>query len=63
MAVGTRGRMGASKSSPEPGNTSGTPVGRRDVVLGDEVYLWLLVGVEVLAIAYFRSALSRYHGG
>lgn len=62
MATQTRGRMGATSSSPNPGHTQGA-VGGRDVLLGDEVYLWLLVVVEVLFVAYFRSTLSRYHGG
>jgi hypothetical protein len=39
-------------------HTAGPPPGRVPAVLGEEVYLWIL-GV----IAYFRTALSRYHGG
>lgn len=37
--------------------------GSRPLVLGDEMYLWLLVLAEVGVIAYCRKAFSRYHGG
>lgn len=30
---------------------------------GDAAYLWVLVALEVLAIAWLRSAFKRYHGG
>jgi hypothetical protein len=44
-------------------HTAGPPPGRVPAVLGEEVYLWILVVLEVGVIAYFRTALSRYHGG
>lgn len=62
----------AGRSAPGPGvqGTMGGPapavgarIGSRTVKLGDEVYLWILVGVEVAAISWLRSAFSRYHGG
>lgn len=51
---GTLGGIGAAV---------GSAPGRRPVKLGDEVYLWILVGIEVTLIAWGRSAFSRYHGG
>ena len=30
---------------------------------GDEVYLWILVALEVLAIGLLRQRFRRYHGG
>lgn len=53
-AQGTLGGVAASV---------GARPGKRSVQLGDEMYLWILVFVEVGVIAYFRSVFSRYHGG
>lgn len=62
----------ASRAAPGPGvqGTMGGPKqavgsrpGRRNIVWGDEVYLWILVAVEVGLIAHFRNMFSRYHGG
>jgi hypothetical protein len=64
--------MRTSKSAPGPGiqGTLGGPAtavgsrpGRSQLTMGDEHYLWILVGVEVLAIFWGRKAFSRYHGG
>jgi hypothetical protein len=41
----------------------GTRPGRMQVQLGDEAYLWVLVLLEVGAIAWLRSAFRRHHGG
>ena len=41
----------------------GSRPGSRPVQLGDEMYLWILVGLEVGAIAWLRSAFRRHHGG
>lgn len=46
-----------------PAQPVGSRPGRRQVALGDEIYLWILVALEVGFIAYFRSMFSRYHGG
>jgi hypothetical protein len=54
---GTQGTMGGPKQA------VGSRPGRRNVVWGDEVYLWILVAVEVGLIAHFRNMFSRYHGG
>lgn len=65
-------RTGGGTSVPGPGNQgtlggvkqhAGSRPGRRQVTYGDEVYLWALVFAEVAAIAWLRSAFSRYHGG
>jgi hypothetical protein len=37
--------------------------GRMQLRLGEEAYLWLLVGVEVLTLAWLRHAFRRSHGG
>jgi len=33
------------------------------VALGEEKYLWLLVAIEVGALAWLRVAFRRHHGG
>lgn len=61
-----------SRSAPGPGvqGTMGGPApavgprpGKSMTILGDEVYLWILVLAEVAAIMFLRSAFARYHGG
>lgn len=68
----TMGRQSTSRSAPGPGvqGTLGGPApavgarpGRRALQVGDEMYLWVLVIVEVAIIANFRRMFSRYHGG
>lgn len=54
MAGGTMGGV-ATAAGPRPG--------KRYTILGDEVYLWILIAVELTAIGFFRSLFSRYHGG
>jgi hypothetical protein len=67
-----RHRVTTSKSAPGPSvqGTLGGPApavgskpGRRQMVMGDEIYLWILVAIEVATIGWLRSAFSRYHGG
>jgi hypothetical protein len=31
--------------------------------LGDEVYLWIVVGIEIALIGFLRNHFRRYHGG
>lgn len=50
---GTLGGMAAVGSRP----------GKRKMQFGEEVYLWVLVGMEAGAILWLRSMFSRYHGG
>lgn len=60
-----------SRSAPGPGiqGTMGGPApvgprpGKRLPTFGDEVYLWVLITLEVLAIGFLRHLFSRYHGG
>lgn len=44
------------------GRVGGRP-GRPQLMLGDEVYLWGLVALEVIATGMLRSKFRRYHGG
>jgi hypothetical protein len=41
----------------------GAKPGRRQLALGDELYLWVLVALEVLTLAWARKAFKRHHGG
>jgi len=41
----------------------GTRPGGMQIKIGDEGYLWLLIALEVGAIAWLRSAFRRHHGG
>ena len=62
-------------STPSPGvggGSSGTLGGRKiatgaapgmRLAIGDEGYLWILVGVEVITMALLRKKFKRYHGG
>lgn len=60
-------------SNPAPsGIHQGTPGGQAPqsaggkkppMAVGDEIYLWILVAIEVGIIAYFRQAFRRHHGG
>lgn len=61
-----------STPSPGMGGTGGTLGGMRvatgagpgmKFAVGDEGYLWLLVIIEVLTMAYLRKHFKRYHGG
>jgi len=31
--------------------------------LGDEQYLWILIGLEIVAMGWLRQAFRRRHGG
>jgi hypothetical protein len=44
------------------GMAMGRP-GRPQFNLGDEMYLWVLVILEVFATAMLRQKFRRYHGG
>lgn len=58
---GTMGGLGAMP------NSTATPPHRvkpgGGMAVGDEVYLWLLVFIEVGVIALLRNHFRRYHGG
>lgn len=40
-----------------------TPGGRLLGLVDEVTYLWVLVGLEVGALAYMRKHFRRYHGG
>jgi len=44
-------------------SAAGARPGSRAVILGDEVYLWILVFAEVGAMCFFRNKFRRHHGG
>lgn len=46
-----------------PTQATGSKPGKRNMQFGDEVYLWILVALEVGLMAHFRNLFSRYHGG
>ena len=54
---GPQGTLGGIKSA------IGARPGSVPIKLGDEVYLWILVLVEVGLIAWLRSTFKRHHGG
>lgn len=62
-----------NRSNPTPGMGGGTMGGRkspiggrpgsRSIQVGDEMYLWLLVIIEVATMGYLRHHFRRHHGG
>lgn len=56
-SAGMQGTLGG------PAAAVGPRPGKRLTILGDEVYLWILVIAEVAIMMFLRSAFSRYHGG
>jgi hypothetical protein len=53
---GTGGTLGGRKFA------TGAGPGMR-LAVGDEGYLWILVVLEVVAMAALRKKFKRYHGG
>lgn len=37
--------------------------GRFKLMVGDEVYLWILLALEIGTLAFLRNHFRRYHGG
>lgn len=60
-AGGTMG--GPSLMGNQPRSKVGTKPGRKQLLLGDEVYLWILVLIEVFLIGFLRQKTRRHHGG
>jgi hypothetical protein len=65
-------RFGSGVTPPGAHTSQGTPGGKRatgirpgryPLKIGDEVYLWILIALEVGAIAALRHAFRRRHGG
>lgn len=44
-------------------NAMGARPGSRSLQLGDAGYLWILVALEVAALAWGRNIFKRRHGG
>ena len=77
MRVPQQGRpLGGAASNPTPSghHNSGTLGGQsrmgigarpggKQLALGDEVYLWILVLVEVGLMGWARQQFRRHHGG
>lgn len=67
-----RARFSASNATPSgipqgtmggPARASGGRPGTRPVLLGDEVYLWALLLLEVGVMGALRNKFRRHHGG
>lgn len=56
-SANTQGSLGGAATP------TGSRPGRRQIALDDGMYMWILVAIEVGAIAFLRSTFSRYHGG
>lgn len=60
---GTLGGVGATRATstatPPRANTGNRP----SLNFGEEVYLWILVLLEVAIMSYLRNHFRRYHGG
>ena len=72
MARAFAGRVPGAASNPassratnagSPGGPAGGRPGRHQLMLGDEMYLWMLVILEVLLTGILRKKFRRYHGG
>lgn len=46
-----------------PGGAATSKPGSRQLMLGDEMYLWVLVFLEVGLMAFLRKNFRRHHGG
>ena len=46
-----------------PAPAAGARPGARSLMLGDEVYLWALVFMEVGVMCFLRNKFRRHHGG
>ena len=58
-AGGTTGPQG----TPGGQSTAARPGIRLSVAWGPEVYLWVLVGLELAATAWLRHSFRTHHGG
>lgn len=47
-------------TAPGPGTTARA---RRGIRMGDELYLWLLVAVELVVTVHLRARFRSAHGG
>lgn len=69
MARPIFGANSRTQNSAPTGISNGTPGGRKGpagikgLQVGDEMYLWFLVFIEVALMAFLRNHFRRYHGG
>lgn len=56
-ATGPQGTPGGQK------RPARRPGGRQPLAFGINIYLWILVAVEIAIIGGFRKYFRRYHGG
>lgn len=54
-----QGTLGGPARAP----SAGPRPGRRQMLLGDEMYLWMLVAIEIGLMAALRRKFRRHHGG
>ena len=65
------GPKSSTSNTRQSGIPQGTPGGKSaaggrpgmNLQAGDEVYLWVLVVLEILAMVFLRNHFRRYHGG
>ncbi|MDE2101933.1 MAG: hypothetical protein KGL39_32100 [Patescibacteria group bacterium] len=63
--------MNSTSNTRQSGVTQGTPGGMKaaggrpgkKLQAGDEVFLWVLVILEILAMVFLRNQFRRHHGG
>lgn len=71
MARSVYGKNSSASNTRQSGIPQGTLGGLRasggrpgmKLQAGDEVYLWILVALEILAMVFFRNQFRRHHGG
>lgn len=72
MARSVFGTNSATPNTAPTGIKQGTPGGKwfpaggrpgKKIQMGDELYLWILVLLEVLTMSGLRHVMRRYHGG
>ena len=55
-------QSGIPQGTPGGSNAAGGRPGKR-IQAGDEMYLWILVVLEILAMVFLRQQFRRHHGG
>ena len=71
MARAVFGTHSVTSNTHQSGASQGTPGGLRaaggrpgmKIQAGDEMYLWLLVFLEVITMVFLRNQFRRHHGG
>lgn len=71
MARAVFGKNSQTSNTRQSGVAQGTPGGLKaaggrpgkKLNAGDEMYLWLLLALELLAMVFLRNQFRRHHGG